>query len=65
MLVDYIIFIWINPRKIISDMQTTLKIKNDKIETTSNKLGERYQEKEINGIRCWTITSVEYIKSTF
>ena len=46
-------------------MQTTLKIKNDKIETTSNKLGERYQEKEINGIRCWTITSVEYIKSTF
>jgi hypothetical protein len=35
-----------------------------KIETPEFYLGAKLQEKPINGIRCWTITSQDYVKAT-
>jgi hypothetical protein len=40
-----------------------VKFKNDKIEEPSNYLGARLQKKKINGIDCWSISSVDYVKA--
>ena len=60
---DDILAISSDPEAILRDVQTTFKLKNDKIETPEFYLGAKLQEKPINGITCWTITSQDYVKA--
>eukprot|EP00978_Attheya_sp_CCMP212_P022390 scaffold66783_cov32-Attheya_sp.AAC.1 len=64
MYVDDILALSIDPRAILVDIQTSFKFKNDKIEPPSSYLGARLKEKEINGRKCWTMTSVDYVNAT-
>ena len=61
--VDNILAISANPREILEEIQKMVKFKNDKIETPSTYLGGQFEEKQLNGHKCWTITSVDYIKA--
>jgi Reverse transcriptase (RNA-dependent DNA polymerase) len=63
MYVDDILVISIDPRSILEDVQRTFKLKNDKIEPPDFYLGAKLQEKVLNGIKCWTITSHDYVKA--
>ena len=63
MYVDDILAISGDPGAILRDVQTTFKLKNDKIEPPEFYLGAKLQEKPINGIKCWTITSQDYVKA--
>ena len=63
MYVDDILAISVDPKGILEDVQRTFKLKNDKIEPPDFYLGAKFQEKMINGIKCWTITSQEYVKA--
>ena len=63
MYVDDILAISCDPGTILHDVQTTFKLKNDKIETPEYYLGAKLQEKPINDIKCWTITSQDYVKA--
>ena len=48
----------------MEDIQRRFKFKNDKVEEPSNYLGARLQKKTINGVQCWTMTSLDYIKAS-
>ena len=61
--VDDILAVSIEPRAVLKEIQKTFKFKNDKIEEPSSYLGARLARKSINGIECWTITSVDYIRA--
>ena len=63
MYVDDILAISCNPRAILEDVQKTFKLKNDKIEPPEFYLGAKLQEKTLNNVRCWTITSQDYVKA--
>jgi hypothetical protein len=59
--IDDLIPVRCNPKGIMDEIQETFKFTDDKVEKPSNYLGARLQKKRINGIDCWTITSVDYI----
>jgi hypothetical protein len=63
MYVDDILTVSANPMPIMEDIQWMFKFKNDKIAEPSNYLGAKLQRKNINGIDCWSITSVDYVKA--
>jgi hypothetical protein len=63
MYVDDILAISCDPNAILEDVQKTFKLKNDKIEPPEFYLGAKLQEKPINGLNCWTITSQDYVKA--
>jgi hypothetical protein len=63
MYVDDILAISCNAKEILEDVQRTFKLKNDKIEQPEFYLGAKLQEKSINGLICWTITSQDYVKA--
>lgn len=63
MYVDDILAISCDAEAILKDVQTTFKLKNDRIETPEYYLGAKLQEKSINNIMCWTITSQDYVKA--
>ena len=63
MYVDDILAISCDPGLILQDVQSTFKLKNDKIEAPEYYLGAKLQEKPINNITCWTVTSQEYVKA--
>jgi hypothetical protein len=63
MYVDDILGVSANPLPIMQELQDMVKFKNDKIEEPSNYLGARLQKKKINGIDCWSISSVNYVKA--
>ena len=63
MYVDDILAISCDPQAILEDIQRTFKLKNDKIEPPEFYLGAKLQQKPINGMTCWTITSQEYVKA--
>jgi hypothetical protein len=63
MYVDDILAISCNARLILEEIQGTFKLKNDKIETPEFYLGAKLQQKDINGYKCWTITTQDYIKA--
>jgi hypothetical protein len=63
MYVDDILAIACDAEAILRDVQTTFKLKNDKIETPEFYLGAKLQEKPLNNITCWTITSQDYVKA--
>lgn len=65
---ELVLAISTNPRKVLEDLrgygEDAVKFKNDKIEEPSHYLGAKVALKAINGIKCWTITSVDYINAT-
>ena len=63
MYVDDILSISCDPRTILEEIQGTFKFKNGRIETPEFYLGAKLQRKEINGVKCWTITSQDYVKA--
>jgi hypothetical protein len=63
MYVDNILAISASPMPIMEDIQRMVKFKNDAIAEPSNYLGARLHCKNINGIDCWSITSVDYVKA--
>ena len=46
----------------MNDIQSTLKFKNNKVETPNFYLGEKEKKKELCGKEVWTISSTNYIK---
>jgi hypothetical protein len=55
----------VEPRVVIlEEVQKTLKLKNDRIEQPEFYLGAKLQEKPINNIKCWTISSQDYVKAS-
>ena len=63
MYVDDILAISCDAESILRDVQATFKLKNDKIEAPEFYLGAKLQQKAINNIQCWTITSQDYVKA--
>ena len=63
MYVDDILAISCDARRILTEIQRTFRFKNDKIEAPEYYLGAKLQEKAINSVKCWTITSLDYVKA--
>ncbi len=63
MYVDDILAISCNTRTILKEVQGTFKRKDDKIDVPKFNLGAKLQQKEINDIACWTVTSLDYVKT--
>ncbi|KAI2513326.1 Reverse transcriptase (RNA-dependent DNA polymerase) [Fragilaria crotonensis] len=63
MYVDDILAISSDAAAILKDVQSTFKFKNDKIELPEFYLGAKLQEKSINNIKCWTVSSHNYVKA--
>ena len=63
MYVDDILAISCHARSILEEIQKTFKLKQDRIEVPEYYLGAKLQEKPINGMKCWTITSLDYVKA--
>jgi hypothetical protein len=61
MYVDDTLAISETPLPIMEAIQDMVRFKNDKIEEPSNYLGAKLQKKTINGVMCWSITSMDYI----
>jgi hypothetical protein len=63
MYVNDILAVSATPLPIMQEIQDMVKFKNDKIEEPMNYLGARLQKKNINGVECWSITIVDYVKA--
>ena len=63
MYVDDIIAFSCDPKVILEEVQKTFKLINDRIKPPEFYLGVKLQEKPINGLKCWTITSQDFIKA--
>ena len=62
--VDDILAISLEPEEVLKSLKSeTIRFKNDKIEAPEMYLGAKLQQKEINGVNCWTIGSVDYINA--
>ena len=48
---------------IMKEIQSQVKFKKDKVVPPEIYLGARLQQKEIDGVVCWIITSQDYIKA--
>ena len=63
MYVDDILALSCDARAILEEIRSTFKFKDDKIESPAYYLGAKLQKKPINGIKCWTIPSQDYVKA--
>ena len=64
MYVDDILAISEKPEAVLKSLEgNTVKYKNGKIGPPEVYLGAKLSKKSINGVSCWTITSVDYIKA--
>ena len=61
--VDDIIAISHKAKEVMEEITSTFKFKNDKIIPPDTYLGAKLKEKPINGKKCWTMTSVDYINA--
>ena len=62
--VDDILAASTNPTAVLKSLEgETVKYKNNKIEPPQIYLGAKLALKEIDGVKCWTVTSVDYIKA--
>ena len=62
--VDDILAISLDAKAVLESLKSeTIRYKNDKIEVPQMYLGAKLLEKTINGRKCWTITSVDYINA--
>jgi hypothetical protein len=60
---DILLAISCDAQAILQDVQRTFKLKNDRIEPPEFYLGAKLQEKTMNGYKCWTVTSQDYVKA--
>jgi hypothetical protein len=65
MYVDDILTISVDAEAIFQDVQSTFKLKYDRIAAPEFYLGAKLQEKRINDVDCWTITSHDYVNAAF
>lgn len=49
--------------EVMEEIKTTFKFKNDEVAPPVTYLGARLQYKEINGAKCWTMSSVDYVNA--
>jgi hypothetical protein len=63
MYVDDILAISCDAKAISQDVQRTFELKNDRIDTSEFYLGAKLQEKPTNGLKCWTMTSRDYVNA--
>ena len=64
MYVDDILTISMDPRQILKNLEGgTVRYKKGKVEKPDVYLGAKLEEKAINGLSCWTISSVDYVKA--
>jgi hypothetical protein len=61
--VDDVLCISHDAEATMSGIQTTFKLKGDKVEVPTNYLGAQVTKKIINGVLCWTMSSEQYIKA--
>ena len=61
--VDGVLSISHDPLTSMAELQRSFKFKNDNIKPPEVYLGARLQGKTINGTKCWTMTSVDYINA--
>ena len=60
--VDDILAISCDTRRILMEVQRTFMLKNNRIEVPKYYLGTKLQEKAINSVKYWTITSLDAVK---
>jgi hypothetical protein len=53
-----------DPHATTKGIQSTFKLKDDKIEKPENYLGAQLTQKIIHGTECWTISSEQYFKAS-
>ena len=59
-----ILAVSIDPRVVLNELKGgNIKFKNDKIEPPEMYLGARLEKKQLGEIKCWTLTSLDYIKA--
>ena len=63
MYVDDILAISCDAKAISQDVQRTFELKNDRIDTSEFYLRAKLQEKPTNGLKCWTMTSRDYVNA--
>ena len=61
--VDDILCISAQPRAIKSGIQSTFKLKDDRVEKPENYLGAQVMQKIVGGVECWAMTSEQYVKA--
>ena len=61
--VDDILCISHDPKATMTGLQTTFKLKDDKVEKPEMYLGAELCERVLNGIECWTMSSEKYVKA--
>ena len=62
--VDDLLCIFNDPNKPMNDIQSTLKFKNNKVETPDFYLGAKLKKKYLGGKEVWIISITYYIKSS-
>ena len=54
-----------DPRAVLNELKgSNIKFKHEKIEQSEMYLGVRLEKKQFDEIKCWTLTSFDYIKAT-
>ncbi|KAI2491177.1 hypothetical protein MHU86_23404 [Fragilaria crotonensis] len=61
--VDDILCVSHDPKATMLGLQTTFKLKDDKVEKPEMYLGAELCEKILNGVECWTMSSEKYVKA--
>ena len=61
--VDDILCISAEPKATMEGIQSTFKLKDDRIEKPEIYLGAQLAQKVIGGVECWTMTSEQYVKA--
>ena len=59
--VDDVLCVSADPRATLEGLQTTFKLKDDKIEEPEMYLGAQLGHLTVDGIRCWTMSSEKYV----
>ena len=61
--VDDILCVSHDPKATMMGLQTTFKLKDDKVEKPEMYLGAELCERVLNGVECWTMSSEKYVKA--
>jgi Reverse transcriptase (RNA-dependent DNA polymerase) len=61
--VDDIFAISNNPKQAMDQIQELFKFKNDEVKTPDMYLGAKLEKRLINGVVCWTMSSLQYVSA--
>lgn len=61
--VDDILCVSAQPEVTMRGIQATFKLKGDKVEKPTAYLGAQINQKVINGVECWAMSSEQYVKA--